>query len=203
MSIKTPLRATAFALALLLTGCGNSPVNNYYLLSAHEFTAPSGETPALGVGPIEIPEYLKRERMIYNRAGNTLQVASVDLWSEPLDDGIQRVLLLNLAGLLNTQDVQSFPWHSKRAPQYGVKVNVLQLDAVSQKVQLTAEWLVYRPAGSEAVQRRVSQLQSSLPTDTNDAEQVAAAYSELFYQLSEIIAAAITADRAANAAVTP
>jgi uncharacterized lipoprotein YmbA len=133
--------------------------------------------------------------MVYNRAGNSLQVATLDLWAEPLVNGVERVMVLNLAGLLNTQDVQSFPWHPQRAPQYGVKVTVLQLEATEQQVSLTAEWLVYRPGDSAHIQRRISQLQANLGAGTPEAEQVAVAYSDLFYQLSELIAAAITADR--------
>jgi uncharacterized protein len=194
--------ACALSLGLILAGCGTSPANNYYLLSAHEFAAPGGETPAVGVGPIEVPEYLSRESMIYQRAGNTLQLASLDLWAEPLSDGVQRVTVLNLAGLLNTQDVRFFPWHPKRAPQFGVKVNVLQLEIVEQQALLTAEWLVYRPDNSETVQQRISRLQSALPNGESGGEQVAAAYSSLLFQLSEIIAAAITADQIASSGTT-
>ncbi|CAA0123951.1 Uncharacterised protein [Halioglobus japonicus] len=198
MNQKILSLTSAFALALLLVGCGSSPPNNYYLLSAHQFSTAGGETPSVGVGPIEIPAYLDRKSMVYNRDGNSLQVASLDLWAEPLVNGVERVIVLNLAGLLNTQDVQSFPWHPQRAPQYGVKVNVLQLEATAQQVSLTAEWLVYRPGSSAQVQRRISQLQAPLGTGTSEAEQVAVAYSELLYQLSEVIAAAITADRSTS-----
>ncbi|MCB1688712.1 MAG: membrane integrity-associated transporter subunit PqiC [Halioglobus sp.] len=198
MNRKTLSLTSALTLVLLLAGCGTSPPNNYYLLSAHEFSGAGGETPSVGVGPIEIPAYLDRNSMVYNRAGNSLQVATLDLWAEPLVNGVERVMVLNLAGLLNTQDVQSFPWHPQRAPQYGVKVNVLQLEASEQQVSLTAEWLVYQPGDSAPIKRRISQLQANLGAGTPEAEQVAVAYSDLFYQLSELIAAAITADRSGS-----
>ncbi len=194
MKQKILALTATFTLGLLLAGCGSSPPNNYYLLSAHDFNSAAGETPSVGVGPIEIPAYLDRDSIVYNRIGNSLQVASLDLWAEPLVNGVQRVLVLNLAGLLNTQDVQSFPWHPQRAPQYGVKVSVLQLEAAERKVLLTAEWLVTRPGSATQVKRRISQLQSTLSADSPGAGQVAAAYSDLLYQLSELIAAAITAD---------
>ena len=180
------------ALGLLLVGCSSSPPNNFYLLSAHDVPLPTGTIPAVGVGPIEIPEYLNRANMVYNRAGNTLQVAGVDLWAEPLDDGIQRVLVLNLASLLNTQAVSNFPWDPQRAPDYGVKVNLLQLEANEQQAMLTAEWLVYRPSNGAAVVRRISRLQAPLTPGAAAPEQVAAAYSAMIFQLSELIAAGIT-----------
>ncbi len=144
--------AWLLSLGLLLAGCGSSPPNNFYVLSAHEFPAPSGTAPALGVGPISIPEYLGRQNMVYNRVDNTLQVASQDMWAEPLGNGIQRVLVLNLTGLLNTQNVSIFPWRPERAPEFGVEVNLLQLDANENEAMLTADWLVYRPGSSAAGQ---------------------------------------------------
>ena len=193
-------------LALSLAGCSSSPPNNYYLLSAPVFPAPSGTVPTLGIGPIRVPEYLSRQNIVYNRADNTLQVASLDLWGEPLENGIQRVMALNLTGLLNTQNVSFFPWLANRAPQFGVEVNLLQLDANEREALLTAEWLVYRPARAESARpgsarpgsarRRISRLQVPLPAGSSQPEQVAVAYSTLLFQLSEVIAAAIEAERA-------
>lgn len=196
MSNRCLLLVLLLPLGLLLASCGSSPPNNFYVLSAREFPAPSGATPTLGVGPITIPEYLGRQNMVYNRVDNTLQVASLDMWAEPLGDGIQRVLMLNLTGLLNTQDVTIFPWRPERAPEFGVEVNLLQLDANETAAMLTADWLVYRPGGNAPINRRISRLQLPLPAGAPEPEQVAAAYSTLLFQLSEIIAAAIASDHA-------
>jgi hypothetical protein len=182
-------------LGLMLTGCGSSPPNNYYVLSASKSTAAIGDTPAIGVGPIVVPEYLIRENLVYNQDQNTLYVASLDMWGEPLEDGIQRVLALNLSGLLQTQNVRFFPWSPKRAPDYGVKVNILQLDANKNEASLKAEWLVYRPINDEPVKRRISQLQLPLSLGTSEPEKVAEAYSKLLFQLSDIIATDIEKDR--------
>tara|TARA_R110002072_G_scaffold1815_8_gene15366 strand:+ start:52056 stop:52670 length:615 start_codon:yes stop_codon:yes gene_type:complete len=180
--------------SLILSGCGSSPANQYYVLSAHSFSASSDNAPSVGVGPIETPEYLSRENMVLRSTKNYLEVSADSLWAEPLDSGIQRVLILNLAGQLKTQNVESFPWHPRRAPDYGVKVSVLTMDANTQVATLTAEWLVYRPSDSKPVNRRISQLQRPLSSGTPAAEQVAEAYSDLLFQLSEIISAAIEDD---------
>jgi uncharacterized lipoprotein YmbA len=150
-----------------------------------------------------VPEYLRRENMVSNRAPNTLSVAGLDLWAEPLTDGIQRILQLNLAGLLDTQNIQSFPWHPKHAPDYAVTVNLLQLDATQTQATLNAEWRVYRPGSkSTGSTRQLSRLQQ--PLTTAEPEEIAAAYSALVLQLSEIIATAITsAEAAGNEPATP
>lgn len=181
-------------LLLVLAGCGSSPHVNYYRLTAQATALPAGESPALGVGPIEIPAYLDRDKFVYQQEGNTLRVAVTEQWAEPLEDGVERVMALNLASLLNTQNVRTFPWQSKRAPEYGIRVNILDLDSNATEATLTAEWLVYKPASDKAVQRRISRLQLALDKGKTGPEHSAAAFSTLLYQLSETIAAAITAD---------
>jgi uncharacterized lipoprotein YmbA len=196
---RVPKLSLIIVTAVLLVACGSSPANNYYVLSAHDSPPPTGVSPTLGVGPITIPEYLHRDNLAYRRSDNHVQVAGADLWAEPLESGIQRVLVLNLSGLLNTQAVSSFPWQAKRAPEYGVKVNLLQLESNEQQAMLTAEWLIYRPDTSATVVGRISRLQTPLATGAAAPQQLAAAYSALMYQLSETIASAITADATARA----
>jgi hypothetical protein len=63
---------------------------------------------------------------------------------------------------------------------------------------------VYRPGGNAPINRRISRLQVPLPAGAPEPGQVAAAYSTLLFQLSEIIAAAIASDHASGrAASTP
>ncbi len=179
---------------LLLAGCGSTPPSNYYLLSSPDNAPPEGMVPALGIGPVEIPEYLKRNGLVYRIGDHRLQIADSERWGEPLEEGVRRVLSLNLAGLLDTGNLSYYPFHSQRPPDYGVAVNVLHLDVDETRAALVAEWRVYRPATGESVGRRISQLQYELPVGGLAPEGVAPAYSALLYQLSQLIAAVISAD---------
>jgi hypothetical protein len=179
---------------LLLAGCGTTPPSNYYLLSAMDEAPPDGMVPALGIGPVHIPEYLRRNSLVYRLGDNRLQIADSERWGEPLEEGVQRVLSLNLADLLATGNLSYYPFHSQRPPDYGVSVNVLNLDVDEQRAALVAEWLVYRPATGEPVGRRISRLQYDLPAGGLAPERVAPAYSALLYQLSQLIASVISAD---------
>jgi len=191
MKTMTLRAMTGFLLLGLLAGCGSSPPINYYVLSAQEGSVPSGNSPSLVVGPVTIPEYLNRANLVTEREGNTLAIASLDQWGEPLEDGTKRVLAINLAGLLDTQNVQVFPWHPEQTPEYGVRINLLQLDANDGEASLAAEWLLYRPGATGTLTRHLSRLQHPLPDGDSRPEQIAAAYSLLLFQLSETIAAAI------------
>lgn len=184
----------ALSLPLVLLGCGSTPASKYYLLNAQAQQIPSGTSPSVGVGPIEIPEYLNRHAMVYKRDGNRLHIASFERWAEPLDSSILRVVRMNLASILNTQDVQAYPWQKSSRPEYGVAVTILNLDANNERAELVVEWHLRRPQSQETQMRRIDKLQYDLPTGTVNAAEVAAAYSELLYQLSSKIAAEIAED---------
>ena len=182
----------ALALPLLLAGCGTTPASRFYLLSAEAGKFPTGSSPSLGVGPIEIPEYLNRNALVYNREGNRLHIANFERWAEPLDSSINRVIRLNLASLLDTQNVRSFPWSKSDEPEYGIEVTVINLDADDQRARLVAEWHIYKADNRETIVRRISKLNYDMPASLVIAEEVASAYSNLLLQLSEIVAAVIS-----------
>ena len=181
-------------LCVLLCGCTDNTTSNYYMLTASAAPAPTGNHPSLGVGPIEVPQYLNRSSMVYGKDANRVTVSSYERWAEPLADGIQRVLGFNLAASLNTQSIQAYPWSREQAPDYGVRVNILLLDANVDTATMTAEWRVLAGTDRRLVSHRISQL--SLPmTDTlTYPASIAPAYSQLMLELSEEIASAIRAD---------
>ena len=194
--MNTTLKGLIIILPLLLGACGTTPASKYYLLSAEASGSPQGSTPSLGVGPIEIPEYLNRNALVYGREGNRLHVANFERWAEPLDSSIGRVVSLNLAALLDTQNVQRFPWSNSERPEYGVGLNVINMDANDQRARLVAEWHVYKAGNRETLLRRIITLHYDMPAGPVTAEEVAPAYSQLLLQLSEAIAAAISAESA-------
>lgn len=185
-----PLAAVTL-IALLVVGCGSSPRNNHYLLTTNVSTPPDGDSPSLGVGPVAVPEFLNRNGMVYSREGNQLEISNTERWAEPLEAGIKRVVGINLAASLDTQDIRYFPWTKGKAPEFGISVSVLSMDADDEQATLAAEWRVMRPATGESVVRRISHLTLALPTGPLSPQQIAPAYSELLSQLSELIAEVI------------
>jgi len=195
----TRISVTGMALLLLMVaGCGSSPRSNHYLLTTDVSTPPDGETPSLGIGPVVVPEFLNRNSMVYSRQGNQLEISSTERWAEPLEAGIKRVVGINLASSLDTQDIRYFPWNAGKPPEFGISISLLSLDADDDEATLAAEWRVFRPATGESVVRRISHLRLPLPAGTLNAQQIAPAYSELLSQLSNLIAGAIEQDLAAN-----
>jgi len=179
-------------LALSLAACGSTPRSDYYRLSSAG-AGGSGDTPAIGIGPIQIPEYLNRNSMVFSRGDNQLHIASFQRWAEPLSEGVKRVLGLNLSSALNTENIRPFPWPASDAPDYGVQVWILSLDASAEATRLVAEWRLHAPGEGREVTRRISRYEEA-GTET-DGAALAASYSRLLGRLGQEIAAAIEADR--------
>ena len=189
----TPIKLFGIAATLFLVACGSSPQHQYYLLNSNTQAPASGQAPSLGVGPITIPEYLNRSGMVYSEDGNRLHVARYERWAEPLEDGIQRVLGLNLSAALGTQNIRPHPWTRNDIPEYAVQVWLLGLNAGGNEAELVAEWRVTR-RGEEPdseVTQRISRLATSLAGPDWQAADTAAAYSELLQRLSDEIAGVI------------
>ncbi len=180
---------SAVLIALLIAGCGSTPRSNYYMLSAEAGGTPGMSGPSIGVGPITVPDYLKRKEMVLNRDANRLELAEYDRWAETLDAGILRVTALNLASLLETQQVQRFPWRRKAVPDFGISIAVVEFSVKGTSALLVAEWRVSSPKDGTVLSQRISSLETS--ARSSEPADVAAAYSQLLARLAEQIAADI------------
>lgn len=176
-------------LCSLLAACGTTPDSNYYLLTSKMEQIPGGSTPELGVGPVIIPEYLDRDTLVYRESSNALRISNAERWAESLEDGISRVMALNLAARLNTVNVHAYPFHAQRRPDWGVKLRLVRLDAENNRARLDTEWLIYTPDSGEALQQGLTSIDLELDPQQPIPPQLAGAYSELLWQLSEEIAA--------------
>lgn len=177
------------SLVALVSACGSTPRSNYYMLSADAGGTPSTGGPSMGIGPVSVPEYLKRREMVLNRNAHKLDLDDFHRWAEPLDAGILRVTALNLAMLLGTQKVQTFPWRRSALPDYGVSISVVQFSMMGRDAHLVTEWSVSEPSTGSVLIQHISRLETT--AEDTSPESVAAAYSQLLAQLSEEIAASI------------
>jgi uncharacterized lipoprotein YmbA len=187
--------AAALAISLCLTACGSSPPSHFYRLTPASAAIGASQQPALGIGPVRIPEFLDRSALVFSGEANRLQVAGTELWAEPLADGVQRVVGMNVAQLVGSDNLSYFPWDPRHAPQYGIRINVLDLDADAQRATLVADWELYRPGDGATVRKRISTFTHALAGQPLAASELPAAYSALLLQLSETIAAAIREDQ--------
>lgn len=143
------------AMGVWLAGCGalepRADPSSYYILAAlpeADFAADNNTggvkaTFSMGLGPVELPAYLERQQIATRTSTNRLSYSETDRWAAPLAESFSSVLGQNIAHLLNTARLIPFPWQSIDAPDYQLKIEVLQFEATSnQEAWLTARWSV-------------------------------------------------------------
>ena len=141
-----------FIIILLLPGClgGNAPKVTYYSLSSMEWlgevnVVASRPDVALGVGPIILPESLKRSQVVTRQFTNQYVFDDFHRWSGDLEEDVAAVLGQNLSILLGVGRVGVFPWDDEDdfQPTYLVEMNIIRLDgALDGEAVLSARWTV-------------------------------------------------------------
>ena len=102
-------------LLLILVGCNVlKPVKDsavHHVLDPLVADRPlSAATPAIAINRPSLPSYLDRQQLV-TRSDGQLMISKLDLWAEPLDAAIARVMASNLSRLtcsMNIQPVESF-----------------------------------------------------------------------------------------------
>ena len=165
--------ATLFTLLVILvlsiftvSGCSTGPPARLYVLtslSRAESVPPAtgGRELSIGIGPVELPQYVNRPQIVTGQQSSELQSAASAQWAEPLQDGFTRVLAENLSLLLATDRVAIFPWKTF-APEYQVVVEVTHfLGQTGAEVSLVALWSILNKDGREALVSKKSSVRES------------------------------------------
>jgi uncharacterized lipoprotein YmbA len=146
---------------------------------------------AIGVGPVELPQYTNRQQIVTGNQSYQLHPATFDEWAEPLRDNFLRVLADNLSILLTTDRVMLFPWKGPMAIEYQVVVDVTHfLGEIGGETSLVALWSIVGKNGQEVLLSQKSDLRER--TGTQGYAALAEAMSHNLGALSREIAAAIT-----------
>lgn len=186
---------------IALVACQHSPQKNYYYLTAtngnntetNRTEKAAGEnstiTQLIGIGPIEIPEYLSRSQIIDNQTNNTLAIADNAYWAEPLDKSIARVISRNLIQMNSTRSFVDFPWRSDSKPRYSLRVHIDELSRSGKTASIKATWELVDNNSKTTILRH--HFVRSLTADAG-AKGLAQAYSQLLAELSAEMDSALT-----------
>lgn len=183
--------AILWLLALLLGACRSAaPPDNYYLLTAE---SPVREAPGdltVGVGPVEIPDYLQRSEIAWYLDGNSLTVDPGERWAEDLDLGIARVIAANLARLGSAGTVLLYPWRQNENPVYSLRLDIRAMNRDgANAARLEAAWRLVEEETGDILERGVFNREQSM--DGFSYPSLVAAWSELLAQLSVELDAAL------------
>jgi hypothetical protein len=167
---------------LLVAGCARTAAVSYYQLSSLEVSSTGQNADAtgklvLGIGPVQLPEYLVRPQIVTRRTTQRLQLADSHRWAEPLSENIPRVLGENLSLLLGTERILLHPWPVARTVDYQLLCEVLHFENESDgAARLVVRWAVKgRDGGIVLEERKSSYL---IPAASQGREGQVAALSE-------------------------
>jgi uncharacterized lipoprotein YmbA len=157
-------------------GCVSNPGGgiHYYLLTPSS----PGESISthrhlnIGIGPIELPEYLSRAH-IFTQTGKTqLKSNKQHRWAGSLENNFTDVLATDLGMQLQKSHIEIYPWDRPRSVDRQIVVHVTRFIADGETVHLDARWRVLdkqgdqRKIGSAHLQQS---LESNVPDDDFDA----------------------------------
>jgi uncharacterized lipoprotein YmbA len=183
-------------LLIIYVGCASSPSSRFYLLSSLSGSSaedkPSSEDRcvSIGIGPIEIPDYLNQPQIVTRFTPNEIKLAEFERWAEPLKDNLTRVLAQNLSSLLCVKEITFFPWRRGIPLDYRVVMRVIRFDGtLGGDVFLEAWWTVFSGDGKTVLLSKKSSF--SEPTAGGDYKALVAAQSRTLEALSRDIAQTI------------
>ncbi len=199
MRLSLPLWIVC-ALAVLGSSCGllaPEPDQTRFavLASVDELSGfpvnPSTAAAALqiGLGPITVPDYLRRSAIVTREGGTRLVPSPTESWAEPFERSLERVLETNLRREPRVGSVILHPWYETERPQVQVEIAFSRCERdAALGVVVEAHWKVRRLDGGEP-QEHETHLE--LPCAGADGADVARAISEALAELCKQIGAAL------------
>jgi len=143
--------------------------------------------PAMAINRPSLPPYLDSSQLV-TRSDGKLMVSSRDIWGEPLDTGISRVIASNLSrltGSMNIQPVESFT-SLDYTTLLELRITRFEPDASNQMV-LEGTWKLQPVSGSEA-NSHFFHLLVPVPPDPSAMSARVTAMNQVLDQLSRKIA---------------
>lgn len=171
-----------------ISACQHSPRKEYVALGANapdfSIAEPAPADLVIGVGPVQLPEYLQHPKVGYWKTPYQLILLDNDYWAEPLERGITRVLALALQNTHEHWRVVQFPWASSARPDYALRVDIQRLDAFANRASIEAniDWVDTRT--KQVVARK--QLRAQVAS-TATAADIALAFSQLLHTIAQAV----------------
>lgn len=198
------LAAAAF---LPLAGCASSPPTKLHVLAVEpEAPLPGAERrPPLvvGVGPVEVVDYLERPELVLRRGRTSLELAELDRWGERFEVMFGRILRESLARLLATDAVFELPSDREFQPDWRITLQLLRFEAQDgREVELEARWSLFGRTGDRPLRLERTALREPVEPGTG-MEPVVAAMSRTVGRFARTLAEAVLAEERARTTRRP
>ena len=146
------------AFSLALAACGQSMPTSYYILDsqAQPLAAESLPRTTLAVCSVTLPAYLDTKAVVLRGTdGAVLDVPQFNMWGEPLDEGVARVLRQRLARPLLGRGITVLPSQDAHiAAAYNLVIDIVRLEGdLAGHVCLEARWTLVDANASRVMAR--------------------------------------------------
>ena len=177
---------------LALVGCfmpeSNHVEPDFYLLSntlQDQNQSKINQDHSFYLREIELPRYLKDSRLVVRPTPHTIKFRDVDRWGEPLEDGIARVLAMNLQDQFNDSRYSIFPNRRKEGLRWDLAVSFSSFERIANnRVSIAAKWTA-RGNDRKDISGSFS-LEYVLPLPGDESDELKA-YNLALYSLSKNI----------------
>ena len=148
MKLKTFNVLMILSLLTLLAGCTVKPAAiSYYQIKPKAASVATSlrliSQQDIGIGPVSIPEMLKRQEIVISVKGNRYHLMDKHRWAGLLEKDINVAISENISTLLGSNKVVNYPWPSYVKPRYQVTLEILQLTGKpGSTVTLRANWTI-------------------------------------------------------------
>ena len=166
---------------------------DFYLLALPDYEQNASDrrsppAPTFYLREIELPQYLKDNRLVFRPSMESVEFRDYKRWGEPLGDGISRVLGNNLAQRLETFSYSVFPHRRKNGAQFEIAISILAFEKSSDGKVVLDSLIEIRDLSGEIF--RDSFQASSLLKDEGETAEVRA-LSNCLGKLSQKLTALI------------
>jgi uncharacterized lipoprotein YmbA len=178
---------------LSLAGCAASVEPRLHSLAPSLVAAGSPVALTVGLEPVDVAAVVARRELVLRPNPTEVMLTADDIWAEPVDTMLQRVLAEDLARGLGLPQVVRLPTRVPTPLDRLVEVQVLDLDGRDgQTARLTAIWRVFAGRPPRAVREgRTEVSEPYAPADDRGA--LVLALNRAVARLAADVAAAVRA----------
>lgn len=172
---------------LVTSGCISSGTNTiaYHVLDPVKGQVINQSKTRIGIGPVDLPEYLDRPHLMIRTGASTLQASKNHRWAAPLDSIITDALKQNLALRLPDADISSYPWDARRHVDRQFIISVHQFIASNHEVELSGRWRLFN---RNSKQLKSDNFSYSVPIESIAADAVVNGMAIAISRLSDDLA---------------
>ena len=194
------------SLLLILASCvipeSNHVRPTFHLLSElgpeGNGSLPQGEV-SFYVRQVELPTYLQDNRLVSRPSKGLIEFRENDRWGEPLEEGIARVLALNLGGRLNTFSYSVYPHRKKVSCMYDLGITIQRFERIDSGAILLEAICEIRFDGKVDQDRFVKRIElSGMGKEEKSASQEVRASSQAMTEFCGFLALRISSSAAGD-----